>query len=57
MRIGNLAGRLTLLTDDDGMRAINPLSNFRALQAFQFLHIRLQQQMGTGFMSSVKLLA
>jgi 8-hydroxy-5-deazaflavin:NADPH oxidoreductase len=47
------------LVRDGGLRAIDvgPLERARQLEGLGFLHITLQQQLGTGFASAVKILA
>jgi NADPH-dependent F420 reductase len=47
------------LVRDGGLRAIDagPLERARQLEGIGFLHITLQQQLGTGFSSAVKILA
>ena len=47
------------LVRDGGLRAIDagPLEHARHLEGFMFLHMMVQQQLGTGFGSAVKILA
>lgn len=47
------------LINDGGMRAIDagPLSAARALEAFEKLHIAIQDKLGTGYMSAIKIVS
>jgi predicted dinucleotide-binding enzyme len=59
---GQVAGQpldVFLAGDDEGLRAIDtgPLERARQLEGLGFLHITLQQLLGTGFGSAVKILA
>lgn len=47
------------LAQSGGLRAVDtgPLSSARALEGFQLLHMRVQQQLGTGFSSAIKIIS
>jgi 8-hydroxy-5-deazaflavin:NADPH oxidoreductase len=52
-------GAVAQLVGDGGMRAVDagPLARARELEALGYLHMALQQPLGTGFASAVKVLA
>ncbi len=50
---------LKKVIDESGMRAIDagPLLNARHLEGFSFIHIVIQKQLGTNFMSAIKIIS
>jgi predicted dinucleotide-binding enzyme len=52
-------GTVGQLVEDGGLRVVDtgPLACVRELEALGYLHLMLQQPLGTGFASTVKILA